>query len=119
MTTLDPWTDIDWGEGEERPTRTFVRRGEVEIHVGDQVILRPTGRADIFDLTLAGMTATIESIEQDFEDRCFVAVVINDDPGKDMGILKQPGHRFFFSAEEVEPVPGTERPRPPLAERDG
>ena len=33
-----------------------------------------------------------------------VAVVIDDDPGKDLGILRQPGHRFFFSLEEIEPA---------------
>ena len=32
-----------------------------------------------------------------------VAIVMEDDPGKDLGMLRQPGHRFFFSAEEIEP----------------
>jgi hypothetical protein len=31
-------------------------------------------------------------------------VVVDDDPGRDMGLMRQPGHRFFFSVEEVEPV---------------
>jgi hypothetical protein len=25
--------------------------------------------------------------------------------GRDLGMLRQPGHRFFFSAEEIEPIP--------------
>jgi hypothetical protein len=32
-----------------------------------------------------------------------LAVIVDDDPGKDFGALRQPGHRFFFSPEEVEP----------------
>jgi hypothetical protein len=30
-------------------------------------------------------------------------VVLDDDPGRDLGLLRQPGHRFFFRLEEVEP----------------
>ena len=33
-----------------------------------------------------------------------VAVVIQDDPGRDFGMMRQPGHRFFFSTTEVEPL---------------
>ena len=32
------------------------------------------------------------------------AVVLDDDPGREFGMMRQPGHRFFFSPEEVEPV---------------
>jgi hypothetical protein len=31
-------------------------------------------------------------------------VVLDDDPGRDLGALRQPGHRFFFSPEEVVPL---------------
>jgi hydrogenase maturation protease len=31
-------------------------------------------------------------------------VVLDDDPGRDMGLLRQPGHRFFFDVDEVEPL---------------
>jgi len=30
--------------------------------------------------------------------------VLEDDPGKDLGFLRQPGHRFFFTLEEVEAI---------------
>ena len=46
---------------------------------------------------------SIESIEQDYEGRVHLAVVIEDDPGMDLGLARQPGHRFFFSPDEVEP----------------
>jgi hypothetical protein len=29
---------------------------------------------------------------------------LDDDPGREFGMMRQPGHRFFFSPEEVEPV---------------
>ena len=75
-----------------------------EIRKGDRVSLRPGSGGDIFDLALNGRTATIESIEQDYESRIHLAVVIDDDPGKELGMMRQPGHRFFFSPEEVEPL---------------
>jgi hypothetical protein len=76
----------------------------VDLKPGDQVRLRPQAGGDIFDLALAGKTATIESIEQDYENNVHLAVVVDDDPGKDLGLARQPGHRFFFSPAEVEPV---------------
>ncbi len=69
---------------------------------GNKVRLRPLGRADILDLALEGRIATIESIEQDFEDRIYLAVIVDDDPGQDLGRGRQPGHRFFFGVDEVE-----------------
>jgi|SRR5262252_3926134 len=76
----------------------------VDLKPGDQVRIKPNGRGDILDLALRGKTATIESIEQDYEDRIYLAVVVDDDPGRELGMRRQPGHRFFFSPEEVEPL---------------
>jgi hypothetical protein len=69
---------------------------------GDRVRLHPLGRADVMDLALDGKTATVVSVEEDFEDRVYVAVTVDDDPGKDLGLRGQPGHRFFFGIDEVE-----------------
>jgi len=33
-----------------------------------------------------------------------VAVTVDDDPGRDLGERRQPGHRFFFAPDEVEPL---------------
>jgi hypothetical protein len=55
-------------------------------------------------MALAGKIAVIEAIEQDFEDRVQLAVVLDDDPGREFGMMRQPGHRFFFSPDEIEPV---------------
>ncbi len=55
-------------------------------------------------MALAGKVATIEAIEQDYDDKIHLAVILDDDPGRDLGFLRQPGHRFFYSLEEVEPM---------------
>jgi hypothetical protein len=75
-----------------------------DLRVGDRVRLNPLGRADILDIALEGKAATIVGIEQDFEGRVYLAVTVDDDPGKDFGELRQPGHRFFYGLDEVEPV---------------
>ena len=54
---------------------------------------------------MQGKTAIIESIEQDYEGRFHICVVAEDDPGRDIGMMRQPGHRFFFDPEEIEPLP--------------
>jgi len=100
----------DWDPWAEKPSLANARIGGVEIKPGDRVRLWPASRADIMDLALQGKIATVESIEQDFEDRIHLAVTVDDDPGRDLGTLRQPGHRFFFGPEEVEPLDRDGRP---------
>jgi hypothetical protein len=97
-------TARDWRFLEETPALASVRVCGVDLKPGSRVRLRPRGGGDILDLALAGQTAVIESIAQDYEDRVYLAVVLDDDPGRDFGLLRQPGHRFFFAPEEVEPL---------------
>jgi hypothetical protein len=95
----------DWNPLEEaKIAPECVRVFGVELRVGDRVRLCPTKKADIMDMALAGKIAVIEAIEQDFEDRIQLAVVVDDDPGREFGMMRQPGHRFFFSPDEVEPA---------------
>ena len=75
----------------------------IALRVGDRVRILPRKFADIMDLALTGKIAVIEAIEQDFEDQIQLAVVLDDDPGREFGMMRQPGHRFFFGAEDVEP----------------
>jgi len=98
-------SDAEWNplEPPGRPLQTVTAFG-VALHAGDRVRLWPQRSADILDLALAGKVAVIEAIERDFEDRVHLAVVLEDDPGRDLGLLRQPGHRFFFTPEEVEPL---------------
>ncbi len=89
--------------GENRPLEG-IWAGGVYLRPGDRVRLRPKARADIMDLALNGQIARIEAVEQDAENRIHLAVVVEADPGKDLGLLRQPGHRFFYGVDEVEPV---------------
>ena len=94
----------EWQLLEDKTLMDHVSISGVEIRQGDRVRLKPKPGGDVFDLALAGMVAVVEAIEQDYEGRAHLAVVVDDDPGRDLGMLRQPGHRFFFSVEEVEPL---------------
>jgi hypothetical protein len=96
--------ELDWHLLEDKPALDSVSASGVEFRRGDRVRLRPRKSGDIMDVVLAGKIAVIESIEQDYEGKIQLAVVIEEDPGKDLGMLRQPGHRFFFAPEEVEAV---------------
>ena len=91
-------------EYEERPALRSVVVGGVELEKGSRVLLWPRDGGDIMDLALKGKTASVEGIEQDYEGRIYVAVTLEDDPGRDLGADRFLGHRFFFSPEEVEPL---------------
>jgi hydrogenase maturation protease len=107
---LNEW---EWQLLEEKTPVDGVSTGAWKVRVGDRVRLRPRQGGDVMDLALAGQAAIIESIEQDYEGKLHVCVVLDDDPGRDLGKLRQPGHRFFFDADEVEPLPLEEgRSRP-------
>src|SRR3954447_25529284 len=94
----------EWQLLEDRTQLEHVIVSDVELRRGSRVRLWPRAGGDILDLALAGQVAIIEAIEQDYEGKVHLAVVLEDDPGRDMGMLRQPGHRFFFSREEVEPL---------------
>ena len=89
---------------DKAPVGTLTIAG-VEVKPGHRVRLHPGKRGDMMDIALAGKTAMIESLEQDYDGKFHVCVVVDDDPGRDIGMMRQPGHRFFFDPEEVEPLP--------------
>ncbi len=77
-----------------------------ELTIGSHVRLSPKRRGDIFDVALEGKIAVVQAIERDLENRLHVAVTLLDDPGSDLGQSGFPGHRFFFSTDELERVGG-------------
>jgi hypothetical protein len=97
----------------DTPRLERIQAGAFELRPGDQIRLHPLGRADVLDLALEGKTGTIEAIEQDFEERIYLAVVLDDDPGRDLGRLRQPGHCFYFGIEEVELIHPAAEPQGP------
>lgn len=93
---------------EHKPVES-VRVFGMDIKRGDRVRLWPQKKglqkkADILDMEMEGKVAVIEAIEQDLESNLQFAVVLEDDPGRDLGMLRQTGHRFFFTPDEVEPL---------------
>lgn len=96
----------EWQTLEDHTPLESLTIGGVEVRPGDLVRLRPRAGGDVFDMALAGKAAIVETIEQDYEGQAHLAVVLEDDPGRDLGLLRQPGHRFFFSPQEVEPLDG-------------
>jgi hydrogenase maturation protease len=94
-----------WDALAGRAPRTVAIDG-VHVGRGSLVRLHPRARGDVFDTALAGRAAVVESLMQSIEGAVQLAVVLEDDPGRDLGIARQPGHRFFFDVAEVEPLAG-------------
>jgi hydrogenase maturation protease len=90
----------------KKPVDDF-RISDVAVRAGSRVTLRPRAGGDVMDIALAGKTAVVESVEQDYEGKFHICVVVDDDPGRDIGLMRQPGHRFFFTPDEIEPLAET------------
>ena len=98
---IDPrarmWDDMN------RPAPESVTVAGIRVRQGSRVRLKPRSGGDVFDLALAGKIAVVEGIEQDFENQLHFTVTLEDDPGRALGEERYLGHRFFFSASEIEP----------------
>ena len=89
--------ELEWQLLEDKAPLDSIRyRMTTQLRKGDRVRLRPRPGGDVMDLALDGKIAVIESLEQDYEGSVHVSVVLDDDPGSDIGHMRQPGHRFFF-----------------------
>jgi hydrogenase maturation protease len=99
----------EWQLLEDKTIVDHIVISDVEVRTGDRVRLLPRKGGDILDIALQGQIATIESIEQDYEGNSHLGVVLDEDPGRDLGLLRQPGHRFFFDPSEVEPLSRSEQ----------
>jgi hydrogenase maturation protease len=102
----------EWQLLEDKTAIESVEIHGVQVRRGERVRLRPRAGGDVFDLALEGKIATVESIEQDYEGQLHVCVVVDEDPGRDIGLMRQPGHRFFFAPTEVEPLAKGEQEMP-------
>ena len=99
----------EWQLLEDKTPVESLEINGLQVRRGDRVKLRPRAGGDVFDLALDAKIAAVESIEQDYEGNFHVCVVADDDPGRDIGMMRQPGHRFFFRPDEVEPLGQGER----------
>jgi hydrogenase maturation protease len=92
------------------PVPRSVDVGGVAVGRGTRVVLRPRAGGDVFDDAVAGKVGVVEQIHADMDGAVQLAVTVEDDPGRDMGERRRPGHRFFFSPDDVEPLAGQELP---------
>jgi hydrogenase maturation protease len=107
----------EWNLIEDGTVVDHVHVNGDELRTGDRVRLHPKDGGDILDIVLRGQTATIESLEQDYEGVIHICVVLEDDPGRDLGMMRQPGHRFFFSPPEIQLLPPDQQSAKTLASR--
>jgi hydrogenase maturation protease len=98
---MDQW---EWNLLEDKAQLEQVEIPGAVVRKGDRVRLNPKAGGDILDIALRGQTAIVEGIEEDYEGVQHVCVVLEEDPGRDLGMMRQPGHRFFFSPAELEPA---------------
>jgi hypothetical protein len=87
--SFDPWTDT-----------VFIR--DVEIGKGSRVRLAPSHRADVHDIFLVGMTATVAGIFHDVDGGFHVAVTVDGDPATE--IYEFQGRFYYFHPDEIEPL---------------
>jgi hypothetical protein len=73
------------------------------VSLGDKIVLRPGTEGDVYDKILHGRTATVERIYRGYDERIYLGVTVDDDPGQEL--LRETGRFLFFFADEVEPVP--------------
>ncbi|MEA2479285.1 MAG: hydrogenase maturation protease [Thermoleophilaceae bacterium] len=92
------------------PVPRSVEVDGVPVGRGSRVVLRPRAGGDVMDRAVNGKVARVEQIHQDLDGRVHLAVTVEDDPGQDMGEKRRPGHRFFFSPDDVEPLAGAALP---------
>ena len=102
---MDGWEEL------RAPAPKSVTVAGVEVGRGSRVVLRPRPGADVLDSAVAGKLGVVEGVHQDMEGALQLSVVLEDDPGRDLGEMRRPGHRFFFTPEEVEPLAGQATPR--------
>jgi hypothetical protein len=88
------------GEVDNNPGEDYATVDGVTFKKGAKLILRPGTERDVYDRMLDGRRATIERIYLDVDDRVYLGVTIDDDPGQQL--LRETGRYLFFFAHEVE-----------------
>jgi hypothetical protein len=91
--SFDPWSDI-------------VIIKDVEISKGSRVRLAPSHRADVHDMFLGGLNATVAGIFHDVEGGFHVAVTVDGDPATEL--FEMQGRFYYFHPDEIEPLTDAE-----------
>jgi hypothetical protein len=85
---------------DDNPGEAHATVDGVRFEKGGTVILRPGTDRDPFDKMLDGREATLERIYVGMDDRVYLAVTVNDDPGQEL--MRETGRYLFFFANEVQ-----------------
>jgi hypothetical protein len=91
--SFDPWSDI-------------VVIQDVEISKGSRVRLAPNHRADVHDIFLRGLTATVAGVFHDVDGGFHVAVTVDGDPATEL--YEMQGRFYYFHPDEIEPLSDAE-----------
>ena len=97
--------EFEWHLLEDKPPaeqRSLGRRG---VQARRPRVAPPSARRRHYGHGSRRKDGVIEAIEQNYEGDFQLAIVLDDDPGRDLGMMRQPGHRFFFAPEEVDLLP--------------
>ena len=94
--------DVPGPTADDVPGEATATVDGVTFSRGDKLILRPGTDRDVYDRMLDGREATIERIYLDFDDRVYLGVTVDDDPGQEL--MRETGRYLFFFANEVEPL---------------
>ncbi len=102
-----PSTDAPWwdpgADSSVSPETDSVEVNGVSVRKGCRVRLCPGARrADAQDMFLEGRVGMVEGVFLDVENRNYVAVTLEDDPGADL--YQAQGRYLYFSPDEVEPL---------------
>jgi hypothetical protein len=81
----------------------------VTFRRGAKLLLRPGVDRDLYDRMLDGRMATLERIYLDYDDRVYLGVTVDDDPGQEL--MRETGRYLFFFAHEVQPAAAGEGSR--------
>ncbi|MCW2623054.1 MAG: hypothetical protein JWL64_2656, partial [Frankiales bacterium] len=100
-----PWWDADQ-EARAEPELDTALVGGVPVAKGSRVRLHPSRRADAQDLFLAGLAAEVARVYSDVDGRTHVAVMLEDDPGRDL--YATTGRFYYFAPDELEALPDRE-----------
>jgi hydrogenase maturation protease len=106
----NPQEDCSMNSEADRFFENLSRPGPQEITIAGR-LLRPGSRVrlkpqsgDMLDSILAGRVAVVEGIEHNDSGATYIAVILEDDPGRDLAATRHPARRYLFVPDEIEPV---------------
>jgi hypothetical protein len=94
------------GEARDVPGEQSATVDGVTFHRGAKLVLAPGVDHDPYDRILDGRIATLERIYLDYDDRVYLGVTVDDDPGQ--ALMRETGRYLFFFTHEVRLAPPQE-----------